>query len=489
MFRLSLPRALLVASLALCGHGAQAENGTDGRIDVHGSAFGATVSLTLAGVSGAPARQAGAEALAEIARLEKILSPGRADSALAQLNRRGAATAVSPELSRLLQLCEQWREKTGNAFSCRLGALIALWRQAAASGEVPERSELRRQALAIGDGAWTFPPAETLSQGLQLEPGGLSLAFAIDSALKRAQAAAPQAGGIRIDAGDVAVYWSADGGPGPWSVNVAESHGGARYYGVLNPGSRAIAFSDNRYRQVGERRFRRIIAPADGWPVEFAPSTVVVASDAVTAHALATALVVMPVRQGMALVDRLPDVEALIVTESGKTFASSGWYALLRPDDLYRAPWPDAWRFLVEYQIPARHVSEYRRPYVAMWITDADNGLIRQLLVHGDSPRWMREIALWWRRYGRRDESVIDGLARPTVAPGRHTLSWDGRDDGGRRVPEGRYVLHVEAAREHGDRELLTLPFELSGVPFDLQVSGEKELGSVRVDFGAGPSR
>src|SRR5690606_27825298 len=108
---------------------------------------------------------------------------------------------------------------------------------------------------------------------------------------------------------------------------------------------------------------------------------------------------------------------------------------------------------------------------------------VRQLLVHGKSLRWLREIPLWWRRYGRRDESMIDGLARPTPAPGQHMLVWDGRDDQGRKVDKGHYVLHLEIAREHGERELLRVPFELSGQAFAQQVHGEKEVGAVKVSF------
>ncbi len=490
MFRL---RLLLAVSLSLYGHAAAADSGSDSRFEVRGRAFDAEVSLTFVGAPVAQARQAGAEALAEIERLEALLSTGRPDSELARLNQRGSASTVSPALSQLLQLCERWRERTGNAFSCRLGALMAIWRQAATSGEVPERSELRRKALAIGDGAWQWSPTATSPQelvlpGWTLEPGELSLAFAIDAALARARAVAPQATGIRVDAGSFSASWGSGGGVAiaePRAVDHSSDHRSDHDYGVLTLESRAVAFSDGGGWQVGNRRFGRIVDPAEGWPVEFAPSAVVVAPDAATAHALATALVVMPAARGLALIDHLPEVEALVITESGKTFASSGWYRLLQPDDRYRSPWPEEWQFRIGYQIPVHQVSEYRRPYVAIWITDADGGLVRQLRLHGDSPRWLREIALWWRRYGRRDESVIDGLARPTVKPGRQTLVWDGRDDSGRRAPEGRYVLQVEAAREHGERELVSLPFELSGRPFELRAKGDKELGSIEVGLAS----
>ena len=139
--------------------------------------------------------------------------------------------------------------------------------------------------------------------------------------------------------------------------------------------------------------------------------------------------------------------------------------------------------FLVEYQTLPQAVAEYRRPYVAVWITDTDKNPVRQLLVHGESLRWLREIPLWWRRYGRRDETMIDGLARATPLPGQHMLVWDGRDDRGKKIKKGNYILHIEAAREHGERELVTLPFTLSGSTFNTAAKGKTELGTVSINF------
>lgn len=258
-------------------------------------------------------------------------------------------------------------------------------------------------------------------------------------------------------------------------------------HGVLALKSRALAYSDSQVWLVGTRRLSRTLNPNDGWPVMFAPSVAVVVADATTAAALAQALAVMPITQGLALVKTIPEAEALIMTETGKTFASEGWYSLLIPDALHQPLWERDMQFLVEYQIPALNVAEYRRPYVAVWITDSSKEPVRQLLVHGDRLRWLREIPLWWRRAGRRDESMIDGLARPTPKVGQHMLVWDGRDDVGHRVEKGEYILHIEAAREHGERELVTVPFTLSSQPFSRQEQGAKELGRVKVSFKPAP--
>lgn len=454
--------------------------------------LGTEFSLTLVGVTRADAQRVTRDVLAEIGRLERILSSYQTDSELMQLNTKGSTKPLSPELANVLRLCEDWREKTGNAFSCRLGSLLELWRNAAASGELPERTELRKAARKLTALERELLLTDTDKPALYWEPSGLAKGFIIDAALSEARRIAPQATGIKIDIGGDAVYWGTNGDQQPWQVAVAEPQQSADndgYYGVLALQSRAVAYSGHsrRYYEIGGRRFSHILNPDDGWPVSFAPSAMVIANDAATADALATALTVMPIVEGLALIKRLPHVEALIMTESGKTFASDGWYSLLIPDEWHQPLWENEMQFLVEYQIPALTVAEYRRPYAAVWITNADKQVVRQLLVHGNSLRWLREIPLWWRRYGRRDESMIDGLARPTPAPGQHMLVWDGRDDRGRKVAKGQYLLHLEVAREHGGRELVTVPFELSGQAFAHQANGEREVGVVKVSFNPSP--
>ena len=39
---------------------------------------------------------------------------------------------------------------------------------------------------------------------------------------------------------------------------------------------------------------------------------------------------------------------------------------------------------------------------------------------------------------------------RATRPAGTYSVTWDGTDTEGNRVPSGDYVVYVEAAREHG---------------------------------------
>ena len=105
-----------------------------------GVALGADASITLAH----PEPEAViARALAEIARLERVFSLHRPDSALARLNREGSLPAPPFELLECLGLCGRMHAATAGRFDPTIQPLWALYATTHAAGRAPAQSELR----------------------------------------------------------------------------------------------------------------------------------------------------------------------------------------------------------------------------------------------------------------------------------------------------------------------------------------------------------
>lgn len=470
-------------AFALAGSALAAEPVTIQREGVLGTSF----EMQVAGTGRRRAARAVDAALGEIARLESQLSTWRTDSALSAYNAgRLPAEALPEDAATVLALCERWRGETDGAFSCRLGALIALWRNADADDRLPERADVRKHARALA--ALALPRHGPLdpAAGLRFDVDGIAKGYVLDRALAEARRAAPSADGIRIDIGGDAIYWGHPKNETGWTVDIADPkrpvdnvQGIAR----VQLHSQAVASSGHHSRgfQVGRRQLSHILDPQDGWPLSFAPAATVIAPDAATADALATALTVLPIRDGIALVDRLEGTAALIVSDAGIAFASARWPGVLASPALTASAKQP--RVLIDYEIPAVDGAGYRQPYLALWIEHEDGRAVRQLHVLGDRSRWLGELPRWWRHYGRNDPAGALGIARPTRAPGRYTIAWDGRDDRGNAMPAGRYVLRVEAAREHGGHENLALPFALGAPALDLHGQGDTEIGRIAVRY------
>ena len=79
-----------------------------------------------------------------------------------------------------------------------------------------------------------------------------------------------------------------------------------------------------RYFIAGGRRYHHIIDPDAGEPSRDTRSVTIVARRAVLADALSTGVFLLGSSRGLALIERLPEVEGVIVTGRNEVLVSSG---------------------------------------------------------------------------------------------------------------------------------------------------------------------
>lgn len=131
--------------------------------------------------------------------------------------------------------------------------------------------------------------------------------------------------------------------------------------------------------------------------------------------------------------------------------------------------------------IPQLKVAEYHKPYVAVWLEPAGGGAARTLALWydvrkgGNEPgtKWLADLRAWWRKGGRSMNLPANGISGATRAPGSYRVPLPAD------LKPGAYVLNVEAARETGGRELVTVPLTVPGPQG--RAAGTHELGAVAV--------
>lgn len=135
---------------------------------------------------------------------------------------------------------------------------------------------------------------------------------------------------------------------------------------------------------------------------------------------------------------------------------------------------------VVSVTIPRLPVAEYHRPYVAAWIEPQGGGAQRTLVLwyngekKGAEPgtKWLADLRSWWRKGGRSLALPADGVSGATRPPGSYRIPLPAG------LPAGGYVLNVEAARETGGHELVSVPFTLP-LKAAASATGTGELGAV----------
>ena len=428
------------------------------------------------------------QVLAEIERLQSVFSSYDANSEVSQLNQHNkpANGQVSADLLTLVKACEQWQKSQPKAFSCRLGKVIDMWRAHEEQQKRPVRPEIRAIARTALESNYSVKDllAAKSNDDFNWNFGGIAKGYILDQAMSVAKASANDASAIKIDIGGDAVYWQSPQQQ-KWQVGLAIPNAvddsNEHLLGSLSIDSGAVAYSGHSSRtyDIARRSYSHILAPRDGWPTHNPVTAIVKAPDATSADALATAFAVNDVSHSLDWLAKHPEYSALLIDRDGRQFASANWYQNYAAQGEDKSQEIAGYQAQIQFTLPKMDVAKYRKPYVAIWITDDKGKMVKNLLLLGTGENWLDQIRSWWRKQGRKSPSLIDGFARPTRRPGQYQLLWDGRDDFGQSVPEGEYRLFAEAVREHGSYEKISLPFQLGHQKQSVSKKGKKEIASL----------
>ncbi len=126
----------------------------------------------------------------------------------------------------------------------------------------------------------------------------------------------------------------------------------------------------------------------------------------------------------------------------------------------------------------------YYRPYLALWVEDANHALVRTIVVLGRDSTYLRHLTSWWRVSGSYTESTYIAMTRATRPAGEHTFVWDGYNDAGNPLPKGRYTLFIEICRENGRHTLQSVPLEIGDDTLSLPLPADVESNPGKVEYG-----
>ncbi len=434
----------------------------------HENVLGTSLQITVRADGLAAAQTAEAAILASSDHDTAVLSTWKPDSEVSRWQQtRMQPVAVSPELFEVLSAFDGWRDRTGGALDASVEVATRLWQNATAAGRLPSEQEIAIGREAMRQPHWSLDRTQRTATRLTDVPLALA-SFTKSYVSSRAADAGLQAGasGVMLNVGgDVIVrgnllQMAAITNPQNDSENTA-----ALCFVTLQ--NRAIATSGS-YRRgfsldstASVPQFSHLFDPRTAQPTTHVLSSTVIAKDAVTAGALATAFSVLSVSESQHLAASFPGVEYLLVLPGGEQIASRNWPEPVLQNVRYQkkaAPAADAWNQAFELDIqlnlPRIEDARYRRPYVAVWVEDADHFPIRTIALWTEKPRWLPDLKQWYREDQVRSMTEGTDISRivssATRAPGRYTLKWDGTANEGKPVKAGRYTVCIEAAREHG---------------------------------------
>ena len=247
--------------------------------------------------------------LAEVERLERVLSLYRQESALARLNRDGQLAEPPPDLLRLLGEAASYSRLTAGAFDLTVQPLwdvyAAHFAQPGADPAGPPAEALAAAVARVGHDRVEADPAlvRFTRPGMAITPNGIGQGYVTDRVVELLRR-----GGIEhalVDMGETRAIGAYPDG-GSWRIGLEDPAAPGQAAETIPLADRAVATSGGYgtlFDPAG--RFNHIFEPQTGRTSWRYRAVSVIAPTATMADALSTAFCVMPLDQTRAVAARL----------------------------------------------------------------------------------------------------------------------------------------------------------------------------------------
>jgi FAD:protein FMN transferase len=323
---------LVLASAAVTGCGDRGHDVPRSRlVERGGVAMGSELHLTAWTLDEAAARSAFDAVFKEFDRLESLMSVWRPGSDVLRVNAAAGIhpEPVSAEVREVLRTARQISEWTGGKFDVTFGALSDVWKfDHDQDNTIPDPAAIRARLplidyrrIEIDERAGTV---FLTRKGMRVHLGGIGKGYAVEHAVRLLRGA-----GLRdfmIQAGgDLYVAGLKDGRPWRLGLNDPRGPAGRSFATVeLTDGTFSTSGDYARFFMKDGVRYHHILDPADGQPARGCRSVTIVADSPLLADGLSTGVFLLGPVAGMALIERLPHVEGVIVTAKNEVLVSSG---------------------------------------------------------------------------------------------------------------------------------------------------------------------
>ena len=330
----------LALMTAACGPGASPA-ARSRLVERAGAAMGSELRLTAWAADEPAVRSVFDAVFKEFERLEALMSVWRPGSDVQRINAAAGdhAVAVNADVRDVLRIARQVSEWSDGTFDVTFGALTDVWKfDHDQDNTIPSEEAVRARLplvdyrqIEIDDRAGTV---FLKRKGMRIHLGGIGKGYAVE----RAKEISRRAGlhDFMIQAGgDLYVGGHKDGRP--WKLGINDPRGpDGRSFATIELSDSTFSTSGDyaRFFMKDGVRYHHILDPRTGHPARLCRSVTIASDSAVLADAVAKGVFILGPEKGMALIERLPHVEGVIVSATNEVLVSSGLkdkFVLLAP--------------------------------------------------------------------------------------------------------------------------------------------------------------
>jgi FAD:protein FMN transferase len=269
------------------------------------------------------------KAVAEIQRIEKLLTTYSDDSETNRINRAAGfePVCVSEETFRLIQRSLRISQITQGAFDISYGSVDkSLWNFDASMTRLPDPATAKKMVRLINYRNIVLDESDfsvyLREKGMRIGFGGIGKGYAAEMA-KRLLINLGVKSGIVNASGDLTT-WGLQPNGQPWTIGIVNPNLSGKIFSYMNVTDLAVATSGNyeKYVMIDGVKYSHTINPRTGLPVRGIKSVTIISPNAEIADAMATPVTIMGIQAGMDMINQIKNVEAIIIDDFDVMYSS-----------------------------------------------------------------------------------------------------------------------------------------------------------------------
>jgi len=269
--------------------------------------------------------------IAEITRIENLISDWKETSQVSEVNRNAGirAVKVDKELFELTRRAIGFSVLTQGAFDISFGSTEKVWKFDGSMKELPSAEAIKQSVAKVG---YENIILDSLNctiflklQGMKIGFGSIGKGYAADRGRSLMISRGIKAGIVNAS-GDMSTWGEQPDGK-PWLVGITNPFYPDKLMGTLKLKYGSVVTSGNyeKFVEIDGKRFSHIIDPKTGYPATGISSVTVMGPEAEMANGFSTALIVLGEQAGMALMSRHNDYQCIMVTDQGTIVTTDGF--------------------------------------------------------------------------------------------------------------------------------------------------------------------
>ena len=278
------------------------------------------------------------DAVAEIQRLDNLLSIGKEDSEISKLNKSGCA-ALSDDTAVMVTKALDLYKSTGGAFDITVLPLMELWGFTTQEYYVPTEDEIQSTLQRVGADKLTWDESTktlTLGDKQEIDLGGIAKGFTSSRIMEIFKKDGVTCGMVSLG-GNVHLLGTKQDGSA-WRVGIQDPNNTDDMLGVLEANDCAVITS-GAYERNFEKdgvTYHHIIDPATGKPSNSGLTSVtIVSKDGTLADGLSTSLFVMGKDKAIAYWKQHADeFDTILVDKDRNVYITEGIAGNFSPDSV-----------------------------------------------------------------------------------------------------------------------------------------------------------